>query len=70
MYNLLAVISSFFVAAQSIHADSWKDTLPVMGIGMVGIFLVLGFIVLVTYLLNKAFSGKKKDKKDDDKNKK
>ena len=47
MYNLLAMISSFFVAAQSIHVDSWKDTLPVMGIGMVGIFLVLGFIVLV-----------------------
>lgn len=69
MCNLLAMISSFFVASQFIHVDSWKDTLPVMGIGMVGIFLVLGFIVLVTYLLNKVFSGKKKEKKDD-KNKK
>ena len=69
MYNLLAMISSFFVAAQSIHVDSWKDTLPVMGISMVGIFLVLGFIVLVTYLLNKVFSGKKKENKND-KNKK
>lgn len=54
----------------AINADSWKDTLPVMGIGMVGIFLVLGFIVLITYGLNKIFSAKKKDNNGDKKDNK
>ena len=32
--------------------------------GMIGIFIVIGVIILVTYGLNKAFSKKKKDDKD------
>ncbi len=31
--------------------------------GMLGIFVVIGIIIALTYLLNYIFSGKKKDKK-------
>lgn len=51
----------------TINGDSWKESLPVMFFGMLGIFLVIGVIVLVTYLLNKATSKKPKDKDDDKK---
>ena len=51
----------------AINRDSWKESLPVMFFGMLGIFLVIGVIVLVTYLLNKATSKKPKDKDDDKK---
>ena len=51
----------------AINGDSWKESLPVMFFGMSGIFLVIGVIVLVTYLLNKATSKKPKDKDDDKK---
>ncbi len=56
-------------SAVSLHADSWKETLPIMAIGMVGIFLVIGVIILITYGLNKlSLPGKKKkEKKDADK---
>ena len=40
-------------------------TLPNMLFGMIGIFIVIGVIILVTYGLNKAFSKKKKDDKDE-----
>ncbi|MBQ3229474.1 MAG: hypothetical protein IJB49_00500 [Clostridia bacterium] len=32
-----------------------------MGFGMIGIFVVIGVIVIITYLLNKISSGKKKE---------
>lgn len=51
----------------AINGDSWNESLPVMFFGMLGIFLVIGVIVLVTYLLNKATSKKPKDKDDDKK---
>ena len=51
----------------AINGDSWKESLPVIFFGMLGIFLVIGVIVLVTYLLNKATSKKPKDKDDDKK---
>lgn len=57
MHNLLMSI----VMAVSIFSDSWKTTLPVVLFGMIGIFIVIGVIILVTYALNKATSGKKKD---------
>ncbi len=68
--NSLLTIFTMASTLLAINADSWKDTLPVMGIGMVGIFLVLGFIVLITYGLNKIFSSNKKDKKNDKKDNK
>ena len=50
--SLLAVVT------MAIHAQSWKTTLPNMLFGMIGIFIVIGVIILVTYGLNKAFSKK------------
>ena len=44
----------------AINTTSWKTSLPVVFYGMVGIFIVVGVIVLVTYLLNKITSGKGK----------
>ncbi len=64
MLNLLAKLS---VITMAINADSWKETLPIMAIGMVGIFLVIGVIILITYGLNKLSNRKKKDKKKEDK---
>lgn len=67
MLNLLAKLGAVSMALQ-LHPDSWKETLPIMLIGMVGIFLVIGVIILITYGLNKASqSGKKKNKEKDDK---
>lgn len=64
MYNLFMSI----LMAVSIIADSWRTSLPVVLFGMVGIFIVIGVIVLLTYLLNKVTSKipKKKDKKKDE----
>ena len=53
--SLLAVVT------MAINAQSWKTTLPDMLFGMIGI----GVIILATYGLNKAFSKKKKDDKDE-----
>ena len=36
-----------------LHFSSWMTTLPMMLIGMVGIFLVIGVIVLTVMLLNR-----------------
>ena len=36
-----------------LHLSSWLTTLPMMLIGMVGIFLVIGVIVLTVMLLNR-----------------
>ena len=64
MYNLLMTV----LIAVSINADSWKSSLPVVLFCMVGIFIVIGVIVLLTYLLNKVTSksSKKKDKNKDE----
>ena len=36
-----------------LHLSSWMTTLPMMLIGMDGIFLVIGVIVLTVMLLNR-----------------
>lgn len=59
MQNLFISLLTVFIMA--IHADSWKTSLPVVLYGMLGIFIVIGVIVLVTYLLNKSTSKKKDD---------
>lgn len=59
MQNLF--ISLLTVLTMAIHANSWKTSLPVVLYGMLGIFIVIGVIVLVTYLLNKSTSKKKDD---------
>lgn len=58
--SLLAVVT------MAINAQPWKTTLPDMLFGMIGIFIVIGVIILATYGLNKAFSQKKKKKDDKD----
>lgn len=50
----------FVSLGAAINTLSWKTSLPVVFYGMVGIFIVIGVIVLVTYLLNKITSGKGK----------
>ena len=40
---------------------NFVSNLYYMGVGMVGIFLVIGIIVLATVVLNRAFSGKAKE---------
>ena len=59
MQNLF--ISLLTVFTMAIHANSWKTSLPVVLFGMLGIFIVIGVVVLVTYLLNKLTSKKKND---------
>lgn len=61
MYNLYVTVMAFLMKI-SIYADSWKSSLPVVLFGMLGIFIVIGVVVLLTYLLNKLTSGKKNDK--------
>lgn len=41
-----------------LNLSSWATTLPIMAIGMVGIFLVIGMIILAVMLLGK-INGKK-----------
>jgi len=41
--------------------SNFVDNLYYMGVGMVGIFLVIGIIILATVLLNRVFSGKAKE---------
>lgn len=36
-----------------LNLSSWATTLPIMAIGMVGIFLVIGMIILAVMLLGK-----------------
>ncbi len=37
------------------------DKLKYMGIGMLGVFMIVGIIILATYAITKLGSGKKKD---------
>lgn len=58
----LAIIQLFTLAgAIKLRGDSWQQTLPALVIGMLGIFLVIGIIIVSTYALNKTFSKKKDD---------
>ncbi len=43
------------------HPEGFIDSLQYMGTGMIGIFLVIGIIVIATIVLNKAFSSKPKN---------
>ena len=41
---------------QSVDFSNLKSALSIMGVGMLGIFIVTGMIILVVTLLNKLFS--------------
>ena len=51
--NIGYAILNFFY---SIDTGNLLDALYIMGIGMLGIFIVTGVIIVVTTLLNKLFS--------------
>ena len=57
MENLFVSLLTVFTMA--INTGSWRSSLPVVLYGMLGIFIVIGVIVLVTYCLNKITSDKK-----------
>ncbi len=57
---LNSFILLFVSLGAAINTLSWKTSLPVVFYGMIGIFIVIGVIVLVTYLLNNISSGKGK----------
>ena len=42
------------------HPEGFVEQLGMMGIGMLGIFIVIGLIALATVAINKIFSGKAK----------
>ena len=44
--------------------EKFIETLPIMGTGMLGIFIVMGIIILCVSGLNKMGSASKKEKKD------
>ena len=56
-----AVLKYFY----SIDVESLKDALYIMGIGMLGLFIVTGVIILTITLLDKVFSEKTPSKKED-----
>ena len=65
MLDLITILN-FLPLTMAINADSWKDTLPVMLFGMIGIFIVIGVIVAIIYAVNK-ISSSAKAKKDNTK---
>ena len=47
--------------------EGFLSSLQVMLFGMVGIFVVIGIIAVLVFVLNKAFSGKRKNDNGKDK---
>lgn len=43
------------------NVEAFLETLPIMGKGMLGIFIVTAVIIGITMLLNKFSEGKKED---------
>ena len=56
MFRLLAKTSIDW------HPEDSLDVLPMMGKGMLVIFVIIGVIILATLLINKIFSKKNDDK--------
>lgn len=44
----------------NISVENFLNTLPLMGKGMLGIFVVIAVIILVVYILNKVTAPKEK----------
>ena len=58
--NFFEAFASMF---KEFHPMGFVENLRFMGIGMLGIFIIIGIIVVATVVINKAFSGtaKKED---------
>ena len=41
------------------HPEGFVENLKYMGVGMVGVFIIVGIIMMATYLIGKLASGKK-----------
>lgn len=41
------------------NIEAFMETLPIMGLGMLGIFVVTGVIILAMYALNSLFKDRK-----------
>ena len=46
------------------NVDALLESLPIMGLGMLGIFIVIGIIMLIIWILGKAFPAHKDNKQD------
>lgn len=49
-YNLFKPLKNFLFNA--FHPNAFSDTLPIMGKGMLGIFIATAIMVLIMYLLS------------------
>lgn len=56
--NIIVIQLITLASGITFRGNSWQQTLPALVIGMLGIFLVIGIIIVSTYALNKAFSRK------------
>lgn len=67
LFYTLAAVFSFITAGNSLGfkftTENIGEALLCAGAGMVGIFIVVGIIILCVSVLNKIGSGKKNDKK-------
>ena len=54
------------IPAAAFEPMHFVDNLKYMGLGMLGIFIVIGIIVLFTILLNSATAERKQDDKKDE----
>lgn len=61
MFDLMISVISMAI---KINSSSWSTTIPILIFGMIGIFLVIGVIIVATYAINKIFS-KKKDENEE-----
>lgn len=43
------------------HPQGFVDNLKYMGVGMLGVFIIVGIIMVATYLIGKLTSGKSKE---------
>ena len=55
--NFFEAFASMF---KEFHPIGFVENLRFMGIGMLGIFIIIGIIILATVIINKVFSGKEK----------
>ncbi len=55
--NFFEAFGSMF---KEFHPMGFVENLRFMGIGMLGIFIIIGIIIVATVIINKVFSGKEK----------
>lgn len=56
-----ALVEDSAFASLQIEPANFVNNLSYMGLGMLGIFIVIGLVMIMTFVLNRVFSGKKDD---------